>query len=75
MTRKAKTVTVTTSGDTAYTTTADASASDLKVGVCVTSRGEADDTGAITATTVAVSAAVDGECSTGFGGGRPAAQS
>ncbi|MFI5429031.1 hypothetical protein [Aeromicrobium sp. UC242_57] len=66
-------ITVVTSSATTYTTTESAAASDVKVGVCVTSRGEADDTGAITATTIAVSAAVDGECATGFGGGRPGA--
>lgn len=71
----ATSVTVTTSADTTYTTTESASASDVKVGVCVTSRGKADDTGAIAATTIAVSVAVDGECSTGFGGGRPGVSS
>lgn len=66
------TVEVTTSGDTTYTKTAEASASDIEVGACVTSRGEADDTGAITATSIAVAAKVDGECGTGgFRGGRP----
>ncbi len=66
------TVTVTTSGDTTYTTTADASAKDVTVGVCVTSRGEADDTGAITAENIAITQPVDGACAMGFGGGRPA---
>lgn len=68
----ATTVTVTISAGTTYTTTAVASASDVKVGVCVTSRGDADDTGAITATSIAVTQPVDGACTTGFGGGRPA---
>ncbi|MCL8251616.1 hypothetical protein AERO_09505 [Aeromicrobium fastidiosum] len=66
------TVTVTTSGDTTYSTTADASAEDVTVGVCVTSRGEADDTGAITAESIAITQPVDGACVMGFGGGRPA---
>lgn len=72
---EATTVTVTTSADTTYTTTAEASADDVTVGACVTSRGEADDTGAITATTISVSQPVDGACASGFGGGRPAAAS
>jgi hypothetical protein len=62
------TVAVTTSDTTTYTTTKAGTAADVKAGVCVTSRGEADDTGAITATTIAVSPPVDGECG-GFGGG------
>jgi hypothetical protein len=65
------TVVVTVSSDTTYTTTAEASADDVTVGRCVTSRGEADDTGAITATTIAISDKVDDACSTGFGGMRP----
>lgn len=66
------TVEVTISDDTTYTKTAEAAATDIKVGVCVTSRGKADDTGAITAETIAIAAKVDGECSMGgFRGGRP----
>ncbi|WP_332644633.1 hypothetical protein [Aeromicrobium sp.] len=60
-------VTVTTSDATTYSTTKTGAASDVKVGVCMTSRGEADDTGAITATTIALSQPVDDECG-GFGG-------
>ena len=71
----ATTVTVTTSADTTYSATAAAKASDVTVGACVTSRGDADDTGAITATSIAVTQPVDGTCSLGFGGGRPAAAS
>ncbi len=63
-------VTVTLGADTDFTTTADGSADDIAVGACVSARGEADDTGAITADTVSVSDKVDGECSSvGFGGG------
>lgn len=65
---KTTSVTVTTSADTTYTTTEKASAADVKVGACVTSMGEADDTGAITAKTIAVSEPVGDEC--GFGGMR-----
>lgn len=64
------TVDVTVSPDTAVTTTADASASDVKVGRCITSDGSADETGAITAQTIAVSDPVDGGCSAGFRGQR-----
>jgi len=55
-------VTVSTSDDTTFSTTAAASASAVKVGACVTSMGKADDTGAITATTIAISQKTDGEC-------------
>jgi hypothetical protein len=55
-------VAVTVSGTTTYTTTAKAAASDVKVGVCVQANGKADDTGALTATRIAVSPAVDGQC-------------
>jgi hypothetical protein len=61
-------VAVTTSGSTKYTTTKAGTAADVKTGVCVTSRGQADDTGAITATTIAVTQPVNGQCG-GFGGG------
>ena len=70
-TSKTTTVTVTTSGKTVFSTTAKASATDVKVGVCVTSRGKADDTGAITATTIAVSQPVNDECGFGGFGARP----
>lgn len=70
-TAETESTTVTVSDDTTYTTTGDASSSDVKVGVCLTTRGDSDDTGAVKATSIQVAAAVDGECSTGFGGGRP----
>ena len=70
---KATSVTVTTGADTTYTTTAKASSSDVKAGVCVTSMGDADDTGAISAKTIAVSQPVDDAC--GFAGMRPRAGS
>lgn len=60
---------VTVSSTTTYTTTEEATADDVQVGVCVTSQGESDDTGAVTAATIAISPATDGECSGGFGGG------
>lgn len=59
-------ITVLVDGDTAYTATADAKASAVEVGRCVVARGESDETGAVTATAVAVSDPVDGECEGGF---------
>lgn len=62
-------VTVTVTGDTSYTTTAKATGQALKVGVCVDARGDEDSTGAVTATSIAISPKVDGQCgSFGFGG-------
>lgn len=55
-------VTVTVDQDTTYSTTAAASASDVEVGVCVQASGTSDDTGALTATRIAVSPPQDGEC-------------
>ena len=56
------TVTVTVGGGTTYTRTAAGAASDVKVGVCVQAQGTTDDTGAVTAKTIAVSTPRDGEC-------------
>lgn len=61
-------VTVTVTGTTTYSTTAKGSASDVEVGQCLQATGEADDTGAIAATRIAVTAPVDGECGAGPGG-------
>lgn len=55
-------VTVTVTGDTTYTTTAKGTAADVKVGVCVRADGSTDSTGAVTATSIAVTPAVDGQC-------------
>jgi hypothetical protein len=55
-------VTVTVGATTTYTTTAQGAASDVKVGVCVQAQGSADDTGAVTATRIAVSMPQDGQC-------------
>ncbi len=65
-TSTASPVTVTTSGGTAYTTTVKASATDVAVGQCATAQGQASETGAVTATSVALRAPVSGSC---FGGG------
>lgn len=58
----ATSVAVTVSGSTAYTKTVVGAASDVKVGVCVQAEGAADDTGAITATRIAISPAQGGQC-------------
>jgi hypothetical protein len=55
-------VTVTVDADTTYTTTAKAAASDVEVGVCIAANGTTDDTGAVTAKTIAVSQPQDGQC-------------
>jgi hypothetical protein len=55
-------VTVTVDDGTTYTATAKGAASDVKVGVCVVANGTTDDTGAVTARTIAVSQPRDGQC-------------
>ncbi|MCW2755279.1 MAG: hypothetical protein JWQ32_2690 [Marmoricola sp.] len=72
-------VEVRTTATTTFTTTATGSASDVKVGVCVRAQGKTDSTGAITATTMALTPPVGGQCGStftraggngaGFGGG------
>ncbi|WP_028045156.1 hypothetical protein [Cellulomonas sp. URHE0023] len=56
--------TVTVSADTTYTRTVSADATAVVAGQCATARGEADDSGKVTATTVMISAPTDGSCST-----------
>lgn len=58
----ATTVTVTVGAATTYTTTAKGAPADVKVGVCLQAQGAADDTGAVTATRIAVSTPQDGQC-------------
>jgi hypothetical protein len=55
-------VTVTVDGRTTYTATAKGAAADVKIGVCVAANGTTDDTGAVTARSIAVSAPQDGQC-------------
>jgi hypothetical protein len=62
-------VSVTTTSSTTWTRTATATAKDVKIGRCVVSRGNADSTGAIAAQSITISQPVNGQCSTGFGGG------
>lgn len=59
-------VTVTVAKATTYSTTATGAASDVKVGVCVRADGDSDSTGAVTATRIAVTPAVEGECTGGM---------
>lgn len=61
------TVTVSVGSDTTYLTSAEASADDVKIGVCLQTRGDADSTGAVAATSIHISQATDGECTTGPG--------
>lgn len=55
-------VSVSVTGATTYTTTQKATPASLKVGRCVQASGKADDTGAVTATSMTVSDPVDGQC-------------
>lgn len=55
-------VTVTVDGSTTYTTTATGTAADVKVGVCIAASGATDDTGAVTARTIAVSQPQGEQC-------------
>jgi hypothetical protein len=60
-------VTVTTTRATTYQQTAKATKAALKVGQCATAIGSTDDTGAVTARSIAVSPPMNGACG-GFGG-------
>ncbi|MCL2515907.1 MAG: DUF5666 domain-containing protein [Microbacteriaceae bacterium] len=66
-TQKTAPKTVTVDASTKYTETEKATSTALAVGQCVVAQGKADDTGAVTATAIAVSAPVNGSCTTGFG--------
>jgi Domain of unknown function (DUF5666) len=65
----ATTTTVTVNASTTYTKTAVATSSALAVGVCIAALGPADDTGAVTARTIAVSKPGSTGCAGGLGGG------
>jgi hypothetical protein len=62
--------TVTVTDATTYTTTAAADASAIVVGQCASARGESDDSGKVTATSITISAPTDGECAPAMLGGR-----
>ena len=63
--------TVTATAKTTFTQVTAATSAALVVNQCITARGSADSTGAITATTISLSTPGANGCSTGFGGGRP----
>ena len=63
------TVAVTTTSSTTYTAQKAGAATDVAVGVCASALGKADDTGAVTATSITLRPATNGACTTGFGGG------
>lgn len=66
----AVTTTVTVSSSTTYTKTTSATSAALAVGECVAAVGPSDDTGAVTAKTIAISKPGKNGCTFGFGGGR-----
>ncbi len=66
----ATTSTITVNSGTTYTKTMSATSSALAVGDCVAAVGPSDDTGAVTARTIAVSTPGKNGCTFGFGGGR-----
>ncbi|MGY2874034.1 hypothetical protein ACVW00_001224 [Marmoricola sp. URHA0025 HA25] len=55
-------VAVTVGSGTSYSTTVAGAAADVKVGACVAADGTTDDTGAVTATSMAVTQPVGGQC-------------
>lgn len=59
--------TITTTSATTVTTTAPATAAALKVGECVTATGPTNDTGAVTASRIALSTPGPNGCTAGFG--------
>lgn len=63
-------ITVTMTSTTKFVRTVSATPAALTVGECVTAIGQADDTGAIAARSIAIEMKVDGSCSTDFGRGR-----
>ncbi|MCU1622954.1 MAG: hypothetical protein JWL79_1799 [Frankiales bacterium] len=69
-TTSAITTTVTSTATTTYTTQQKATSTALKVGECVSARGQSDSSGTVAASSIAISAATNGTCTTGFGAGR-----
>ncbi|HVV14165.1 DUF5666 domain-containing protein [Amycolatopsis sp.] len=63
-------VQVTVNSTTTYFKNESSNSAALKVGECVSAQGKADDTGAVTAQSIAISQASANGCDTGFGGGR-----
>ncbi len=67
-----RTIVVTYAATTVFETTRPVTAAAIKVGECARALGTMDDTGAIAATSLALSPATNGSCRTGFGGRRGA---
>jgi len=61
--------TVTLTANTRISTQQKATASAVKVGRCASAQGTADSSGTVAATSVSITDAVDGQCTTGFGRG------
>ncbi|MCU1599430.1 MAG: hypothetical protein JWO22_139 [Frankiales bacterium] len=66
----ASTTTVTTTGTTTYTAQKKATSSALEVGECVTARGQADSSGTVAATSIAIRPKTGTTCDQGFGARR-----
>jgi hypothetical protein len=62
-------VTVTIGSSSKITKQASTTSSSVQVGKCVTAQGTPDSTGTVTATSVQITDAANGQCATGFGGG------
>lgn len=60
--------TITVSSDTKVTGQASTTSESVAVGKCATAQGTADDTGTVTATSVSITDAANGQCMGGFGG-------
>ena len=69
-TNAAVTYTVDVDASTKYSQTVATTSKALAVGQCASATGRADDTGAVTATSIRVSPPTNGNCTIGFGAGR-----
>ena len=69
-TNAAVTYTVDVDASTKYSQTVATTSKALAVGQCASATGRADDTGAVTATSIRLSPPTNGNCTIGFGGGR-----
>jgi Domain of unknown function (DUF5666) len=70
-TQATTTYSVTVNASTKYMQTVTATAKALTVGKCAAANGKTNDTGAVAATSIRITPAVNGSCDTGFGGRRP----
>jgi hypothetical protein len=60
---------ITVGPQTKITTPQSTTSQSVKVGLCVSAQGSADSSGTVTASSVRISDPVNGQCTTGFGGG------